>query len=274
MSDLQFSVLIATYEGDDPDDLARAIQSVIDQTVRPDEVVIVEDGPLTPKLEAALDELVAEYPNLLRRTSLSRNQGLGAALNHGVEACSHEWIARMDSDDVAVTDRFERQLEYINEHPETDIVGGYIGEFAEKPDNVDRVREVPLTHEEIEKKGRFRCPLNHPSVMFRRQAVIDAGNYREYRSMQDYELWMRMISQGYTLGNVPEVLVKCHAGEALYTRRGGVEYARIEFVIQRELFRHGALPLPVFIFNLGTRLPIRVLPSRVRGFIYKTVLRD
>ena len=274
MSDPKFSVLIATYEGDDPDDLERAIRSVIDQTVRPDEVVVVEDGPVTPELDEILDALTAECPDLLRRTSLSHNRGLGAALNHGVEACSHEWVARMDSDDVAVTDRFERQLEYISEYPETDVVGGYIGEFTEGPDKVDRVREVPLTHEEIEKKGRFRCPLNHPSVMFRRQAVIDAGNYREYRSMQDYELWMRMISQGYTLGNVPEVLVRCHAGENLYTRRGGVEYVRTEFTIQRELFRHGALSLPVFIFNLGTRLPIRVLPSRVRGFIYKTVLRD
>lgn len=274
MSDPQFSVLIATYEKDDPDDLERAIRSVIDQTVKPDEVVIVADGPLTSDLEATLGGLATEYPDLLRRTSLSPNQGLGAALNHGVKTCSHEWVARLDSDDVAVEDRFEQQLEYLQNHPETDVISGYIGEFAEGPDKVDRVRKVPLTHEKIVKKGRFRCPVNHPSVMFRRQAVIDAGNYREYRSMQDYELWMRMISQGYTLGNVPEILVKCHAGEDLYTRRGGVEYARIEFAIQRELLRHGALSLPVFIFNLGTRLPIRVLPSRVRGFIYKMVLRD
>ena len=117
MSDPQFSVLIATYEGDDADDLERAIRTVIDQTVRPDEVVVVEDGPVTPELDGVLDELMAKYPDLLRRTSLSHNQGLGAALNHGVEVCAHEWVARMDSDDVAVTDRFERQLEYINHLP-------------------------------------------------------------------------------------------------------------------------------------------------------------
>ncbi len=274
MDDLRFSVLIATYEGDDPDDLARAIRSVIDQTVQPDEVLVVADGPLTTELDGVLSNLRDEYPERLRLTALSENQGLGAALNHGVEACAHEWIARMDSDDIAAEDRFEKQLEYIKKYPETDVIGGYIAEFAERPDKVYQVREVPLTHEDIKKRGRFRCPINHPSVMYRRQAVIDAGNYRKYRSMQDYELWMRMISKGYTFGNLPEVLVKCHAGEELYIRRGGVEYAQTEFEVQSELFRQGVVSFPVFIFNLGTHLPVRVLPPRIRGFIYKYFLRD
>ena len=274
MSDSQFSVLIATYEGDDPDDLARAIQSVIDQKVRPDEVVIVEDGPLTPKLETTLDELVAEYPKLLRRTSLSRNQGLGAALNHGVEACSHEWIARMDSDDIAVTDRFERQLEYINEHPETDVVGGYIGEFAEDPTAVETVREVPTTPEEVRSAARFRCPLNHPTVLFRRSSVLDVGNYRPLRSMQDYDLWMRMLAAGHTLANVPAVLVKCEAGEDLFDRRGGVEYAKTETRLQYEFLRLGVISLPVFLLNICARIPLRLLPTGVRSVVYRTFLRD
>jgi len=180
MSEFSFSVLIATYEGDDPDDLERALQSVINQTVQPDEIVVVADGPLTSELEGVLDDLDEKHPDLFCQTSLSNNCGLGAALKHGVEVCSYEWIARMDADDVAVEDRFERQLEYINEHPGMDVVGGYIREFDENPDCVNRVREVPTTHEEIAAAGRFRCPMNHPSVMFRRRAVIDAGNYQEY----------------------------------------------------------------------------------------------
>jgi len=274
MSDEPFSVLLPTYAGDEPDGLRRALDSVFEQTVEPDEVLVVEDGPLTAELESVLDEAGVEHPDQLVRTSLSSNRGLGAALSHGVEACSHELIARMDADDVAVPDRFERQLEYLAENPEVDVLGGYIGEFSEDPEEVNQVREVPITNEEIASVGRFRCPMNHPSVMFRRQAVIDAGNYREYRSMQDYELWMRMMSEGYTFRNLPLVLVKCHAGEDLYRRRGGIGYARTEFAIQRELLRHGSISLPVFSLNLGVRLPIRLLPANIRGVIYRWFLRD
>ncbi|MFC6752976.1 glycosyltransferase [Halorubrum tibetense] len=274
MSDPQFSVLIATYEGDDADDLERAIRSVIDQTVRPDEVVVVEDGPVTPALDGVLDELMAEYPGLLRRTSLSRNQGLGAALNHGVETCSHEWVARMDSDDVAVADRFERQLEYISEHPETDVVGGYIGEFSEDPTTIETVREVPATPEEVRSAARFRCPLNHPTVLFRRSAVLGVGNYRPLRSMQDYDLWMRMLAAGHTLANVPTVLVKCEAGEDLFNRRGGLAYAKTETRLQYEFLRLGAISLPVFFLNICARIPLRLLPNGVRSVVYRTFLRD
>ncbi len=274
MSEFSFSVLIATYEGDDPDDLERALQSVINQTVPPDEIVVVADGPLTQQQDTVLTKLAEEHPGLFHRTSLLTNRGLGAALSHGVETCSYEWIARMDSDDVAVDDRFERQIEYLRDNPEADAVGGYIGEFETDPTDVIHVREVPLSHNAIKDLGRFRCPMNHPSVMFRRQAVLNAGNYREYRSMQDYELWMRMVSMGCILANLPLVLVKCHAGADLYKRRGGIDYARIEFSIQRELLRHGLISVFVFIFNLCTRLPVRLLPACLRGFIYKTVLRD
>ncbi|SMO83526.1 glycosyltransferase [Halorubrum cibi] len=274
MCDRQFSVLIATYEGDDPDDLLRALQSVIDQPVRPDEIVVVADGPLTTELEAALDDFESAHPDLLTRRSLPTNQGLGAALNHGVEACSHEWIARMDSDDIAVEDRFEQQLNHLDKNRETDVLGGYIGEFNQDPDDLNQIREVPTTYEDIASMGRFRCPMNHPSVMFRRSAVIGAGNYRSLRSMQDYELWMRMLSQGYMLENLPTVLVKCHAGDDLYHRRGGISYAKTDYTVQRQLLRMGSISLPRFVFNLLIRIPIRLLPARIRGQIYKRILRN
>ncbi|GAA0512533.1 Glycosyl transferase family 2 [Halorubrum aquaticum] len=274
MSDRQFSVLIATYEGDDLDDLSRALQSVIDQTVRPDEIVVVADGPLTAELEATLDDFESAHPDLFSRTALSTNQGLGAALNHGVETCSHEWIARMDSDDLAVEDRFEQQLDYLGDNPETDVLGGYIGEFDRDPDDLNQIREVPTTCEDIASMGRFRCPMNHPSVMFRRSAVIEAGNYRSLRSMQDYELWMRMLSQGYTLENVPTVLVKCHAGDDLYYRRGGISYAKLDYAVQKRLLQMGSITFHRFMLNLLIRLPIRLLPACIRGVLYKQVLRN
>ena len=214
MSGEPFSVLLPTYAGDEPDGLRRALDSVFEQTVEPDEVLVVEDGPLTAELESVLDEAGVEHPDQLVRTSLSSNRGLGAALSHGVEACSHDLIARMDADDVAVPGRFERQLEYLAENPEVDVLGGYIGEFSEDPERIETVREVPTTPTEVRSSARFRCPLNHPTVMFRRSAVLDAGNYRPLRSMQDYDLWMRMIASGYTLANVSRVLVKCEHSKA------------------------------------------------------------
>ncbi len=274
MTSIQFSVLIATYEGDDSDDLARALRSVIDQTVQPDEIVVVADGPLTSELDAVLDEMDEERPDLLKRTSLPNNRGLGAALNHGVEVCSHEWVARMDADDIAVKDRFERQLKYISEHPGTDVVGGYIGEFDEDPEHIETIREVPTTPEEIRSAARFRCPLNHPTVLFRRSAVLDVGNYRPLRSMQDYDLWMRMIAAGYTLANIPVVLVNCEAGEELFYRRGGLEYARIETKLQYEFLRLGVISTPVFLLNICARIPLRLAPNRLRGLVYRTLLRD
>ncbi|WP_066414390.1 glycosyltransferase [Halorubrum aethiopicum] len=274
MSDRQFSVLIATYEGDDPDDLSRALQSVIDQTVRPDEIVVVADGPLTAELEAALDDFESAHPDLLTRTALSTNQGLGAALNHGVETCSHEWIARMDSDDIAVEDRFEQQFEYLDENPETDVLGGYIGEFSDDPDDIETVREVPTTPDRIRSMARFRCPLNHPTVMFRRSAVLEVGNYRPLRSMQDYDLWMRMLAKDYRLLNTPTILVKCDAGKELFARRGGLSYARIEMKLQYEFFRLGMNSVPVFLLNICVRIPLRLIPNRLRGFVYRVFLRD
>jgi len=274
MPDQQFSVLIATYEGDDPDELLRALQSVINQTIKPDEIVVVADGPLNEGLNSVLNGVESAYPDLITQISLPTNQGLGAALNHGVKACSHEWIARMDADDIAVQNRFERQLEYIDDHPETDVLGGYIGEFDNNPADLNQIREVPTSCEDIASMGRFRCPMNHPSVMFRRSAVIEAGNYRPLRSMQDYELWMRMLSQGYTLKNIPIVLVKCHAGNDLYHRRGGISYAKIDYAIQKRLLQMGLISLPIFVFNLFIRLPVRLLPARIRGLIYKRILRN
>jgi glycosyltransferase involved in cell wall biosynthesis len=274
MSDRQFSVLIATYEGDDPDDLSRALQSVIDQTVRPDEIVVVADGSLTTDLEAVLDDFESAYPDLLTRTSLPTNQGLGAALNHGVETCSYEWIGRLDSDDIAVENRFERQLTYLDENPETDVLGGYIGEFSNDPADIETTREVPTTPDQVRSIARFRCPLNHPTVIFRRSAVLEVGNYRPLRSMQDYDLWMRMLAKEYQLSNIPTILVKCEGGEELFNRRGGLTYARIETKLQYEFLQLGMISVPVFLLNICVRIPLRLIPNRLRSFVYRTLLRN
>ncbi|WP_152422009.1 glycosyltransferase [Natrialba chahannaoensis] len=274
MATRQFSVLISVYENDDPDHLTIALDSVLDQMEVPSEIVLVADGPLTTELENVIERFRTSHPEVFTLVRLESNQGLGAALRAGLEACSYEFVARMDADDISKPERFEAQISYLLENPDVDVVGSYVGEFRDQPDAIDNVREVPSDSESVARMARFRSPTNHPSVMFRRSSVLEAGNYRPYRSMQDYELWMRMLSQGYTIENIPAVLVKCRAGDGLYERRGGVSYARLEVQLQREFLRMGAISWFEFLRNVAIRIPVRLLPNNVRGWIYRTFLRD
>lgn len=269
-----FSVLICVYEKDNPEHFRLALESVIDQTVAPDELLLVADGPLTDSLRTVIDDFRSEYPDIVRMVHLETNQGLGAALQTGIEECTHEIVARMDADDVADNKRFEQQLEYLSSNPDVDVVGGFIGEFRDDPEDIVQVREVPIEADEVESFARFRCPTNHPTVMLRRDSVLEAGNYRPLRTQQDYELWMRMLSQGYTIENLSEVLVRCRAGEELYDRRGGLEYAQLEYSLQREFLQLDAISRFEFVRNILLRIPIRLVPNRIRGVVYKILLRN
>jgi glycosyltransferase involved in cell wall biosynthesis len=269
-----FSVLISVYKKDHPEHFKLALQSVIDQTVPPNEILLIADGPLTDSLVSVIDDFRSEYPDLIRVVSLHTNQGLGAALQTGVEECTHDIVARMDADDVAVSERFERQLKYLSSNPDVDVVGGYVGEFREDPEEIDQIREVPRESDDVESFSRFRCPTNHPTVMFRRESVLEVGNYRSLRSQQDYELWMRMLSQGNTIENIPVVLVCCRAGDNLYNRRSGWKYAQIEYSLQREFLEMGMTTRLEFFRNVFLRVPVRLVPNRARGFVYRTLLRD
>lgn len=268
-----FSVLLPTYAGDDPAELNLAIKSCFDQTLVPDEVIVVEDGPLTDALGALLDEWQDRHPDDLRRHAIPENTGLGNALREGVQACDNDLIARADADDLNVPNRFERQLTYLRQRPDVDAVGGYIAEFVNDPDEPERIREVPTDHEAIRRKARFRSPMNHGTVLFRRKAVLSAGNYRPVIRMEDYDLWVRMLLDGATFSNLPEVLVKVRAGPGMAARRGGLEYARAECRRQVEFYQRGFTSLPVFLFNVATRVPLRFLPNRVRAAIYRHAAR-
>jgi glycosyltransferase involved in cell wall biosynthesis len=269
-----FSVLLPTYAGDQPEHLDTAIRSLAKQSLVPDEVLVVADGPLTRELESTLQTWKSEFPTSLVLLQLEENRGLGAALRAGVEACEHELVARMDADDFSVPDRFERQLSFLSEHPDVDVVGGYIGEFSDSIDDIETVRVVPESHETIQRTARFRSPMNHASVVFRRHAVLDVGNYKPVDRMEDYDLWVRMLLDGFTFANVPVTLLKVRAGKEMFQRRGGVEYAREELKMQRRFLRYGFTNLPIFVLNLLTRVPIRFVPNIVRGRAYEHLFRS
>ncbi|WP_121744672.1 glycosyltransferase [Natronorubrum halophilum] len=259
-----FSVLMPVYHGDDPSQLDVAVRSVIDQSVRPDEIVIVEDGPLTRELSAVLDSYERECEGRLSRYRLRENVGIGNALRAGVTRCEHELVARMDADDISVPDRFERQLAVFERRPDVDVVGGYIAEFDDDPNDRYARRIVPTNHASIAARARFRNPMNHITVMARRRAILDAGNYRDFLGMEDYDLWVRMLSNGSTFANVPSVLAAARI-DRRYSQRGGIDVARAEARLQRSFYRSGFIDAPIFLYNLLTRVTLRLLPGRIRG---------
>lgn len=274
MSNSSFSVLLPTYSGDEPIGLSEALESVVTQTCSPDEILIVMDGDLTQELEAVVEEYVTEYPNMVEPLMLSERCRLGTALRRGVEAASNELIARQDADDLSVPDRFERQISFLDANPEVDVVGGSVEEFDENMSRTIGKREVPTTHDEIRRMARFRCPMNHMTVVFRRKSVLDAGNYRDTDPMEDYDLWIRMLMNGARFANLPEVLSKVRAGTEMYHRRGGWEYARQEISFQREFHRKNFISTPVFLFNVITRTTLRLIPNRARKEIYEGITRN
>lgn len=214
MSD--FSVLLSVYGGERGDFLRQSLASVFGQTLRPGEVVLVEDGPLTEELYGVVEEFRAAHPEL-KVVALAENGGLGRALNEGLKHCTHEWVARMDSDDICRPDRFEKQARVLAEHPEYAVVSAWIDEFVDDPGHVVSTRRLPEMPDELYEYGKSRCPVNHPAVMFRKSAVLACGGLRY--ALTEARLQFLFVGIGYIgLGRFLKNLVSheyCFDFEAL-----------------------------------------------------------
>lgn len=272
---LKFSVITSVYKNDKPEFIRVALDSMlVAQTVKPDEIVLVQDGPVSYETSRLLLEYKDNYGEKFNVIKLSENKGLGNALMLGVERAKYDIIARMDSDDICMPDRFEKQLAYLELHPECDIVGGQITEFIDTPGNVVAKREVPLTHEEISKYMTSRCPFNHPTVMFRRKTVLEVGNYMDWFWNEDYYLWIRMMEHGCQFANLPDVLVNMRSGRDQYSRRGGKKYYKSEKAIQKYMLKHGLISRAKYMRNVFIRWCVQVaMPNWFRGWMFRTLFR-
>ena len=225
---MDFSVAISVYKNDNPIDFKKALDSItVEQTVKPTEVVLVVDGPIGEKL----NEVILQFENSefnFKVIRLEQNGGLGNALRLAVENASYELIARMDSDDISLPDRFEQQLKFFENDEELDIVGGDISEFVGEESNVVAYRKVPTTNDEIRLYMKKRCAFNHVSVMYKKSAVLKCGGYLDLFWNEDYYLWIRMFEQGVKSANTGTVLVNVRTGEDMYKRRGGKKYFKSE----------------------------------------------
>jgi len=270
---MTFSVLMSLYYKERSEYLRQSLDSVFNQSVSPGEVVLVEDGPLTPELNALVEEFAAVH-NGLNVVLLSKNGGLGNALNEGLKHCSYELVARMDTDDIAAIDRFEKQVSFMSNNPDIDICGSWLQEFEGDISNKKAIKKVPVTHEEISEYIKSRNPLNHPSVMFRKKAVIDAGGYKPFPLFEDYYLWARMMVNGCKFANIPECLVNFRVSTDMYKRRGGFKYAKDSAKFQWTLHKLGIISAASAIKASILRGIIYLLPNHLRALIYSKLLRS
>ncbi|SNY15328.1 intein N-terminal splicing region [Orenia metallireducens] len=274
MKNIKFSVLLSVYFRENPDYLKKSLNSIIDQTVKPDEIVLVKDGELTKELDEVIDEFISKYTALFKVITFNENRGLGIALYEGVKACSYDIIARMDTDDIAKKDRFEKQINIFKERLDIDLVGSWIDEFELETNNVISQRRVPKTNKEIIKFAKQRCPFNHPTVMYRKESVLNSGNYQEFLWNEDYYLWVRMLVNGCEMYNIQESLLYFRTGKDMFKRRGGLRYALQDIMLQKEFLKLGFVNIFEFLYNILIRTSIRLIPNNLRGLFYKKFLRE
>ena len=271
----KFSIITSVYKNDKPEYVRMALDSMlIEQTIKPSEIVLVRDGLVPTDLDSLLDEYELRYPAIFHIIRLEQNGGLGNALKLGVEAAKYDIIARMDSDDICLPNRFELQLNYIIEHPETDIIGGQMTEFIGSSDNIVGTRVVPCTNEEIYEYMKNRCALNHVTVMFRKDAVLKAGNYQDWFWNEDYYLWIRMMISNCQFANLPETLVNVRSGADQYARRGGRKYYESEKGIKKLQLDNKMISNLEYYYFVAQRYIIQILmPNWLRGWVFRTFAR-
>ena len=269
---IDISVLMSVYYRESASNLRECLDSIFAQTCRAREVLLLKDGGLTDELEAVISEFEKGYEEL-RVVGFAENRGLGYCLNDGLRLCSYDIIARMDSDDVCKPHRFEKEYDFLVSHPDYALVGSWVDEFRECCTVVDSIRTVPEDSDAILRYARGRCPVNHPTVMYRRESVLAAGGYLTEFFPEDYFLWIRMLMQGCRFYNFQESLVYFRYSLDTIVRRGGWRYAVDEVKVQRNIYRMGFISFPRFVLNVVIRFTTRIVPVRLRLLVYRLIRR-
>lgn len=276
---MKFSVLLSVYHKEKASNLRECFDSLLGQSLLPDEIVLVFDGPLSDELYQTIDDIRKQIENCYQSISfvcvpLEKNRGLGLALAEGIKHCSNELIARMDTDDIALPKRFELQCEAFSRNPDLDIVGGYISEFAVDTDHITGERQVPLTCHGIYQYQRKRDAFNHMTVMYKKQAVLDAGNYQSCLLMEDSLLWAHMIKNHCRMANLAQTLVYARTGEDMIKRRGGMDYFFKYRSGRKRILKTGTISHWDYFFTVAVQLVVCVMPVWLRTFFFEKVLRN
>ncbi len=261
---------MSLYKKEHPEYLRLSLDSMINQTVKPDEIVLVEDGPLTDELY----EVTKEYKSYLHIVVNKVNLGLGLALNIGLQECRNELVARMDTDDISKPDRCEKQLKRFEERPDLSIVGSHIDEFVGTPDNIISQRVVPITSEDIYKYAKRRSAFNHPTVMYRKSAVIAEGGYSNLKRNQDVDLFGRMLFKGYKAENIDESLLWFRSSDELAERRKSWENTKSYIATIQSFWKMGYSSFLDFVIVATAQIGMFIMPVIFQNWIYKQFLRN
>jgi len=263
---------MSTYRADNPSFLRQALQSIFDQTLLPSQVVLVVDGPISDALEIVILEFEQLYPKILDIHRLKENSGLGPALNFGLLKCKYELVARMDSDDISLKDRFQKQISYFEMNPNLAVLGADVEEFSKTPGDLNRVNKSPIASE-VYQYSRWRNPINHPAVVFRKSAVLFCNSYEDVPYFEDYYLWINLLHKKYKFDNLQEVLVLFRNDMDTIGRRHGLSYIKHEINFLNKAYNNSYLELPYFVLGFMIRLPLRIMPKSLLSKFYHFFLR-
>jgi glycosyltransferase involved in cell wall biosynthesis len=264
---------MSVYYKERPEWLKMSINSMLDQTIKADEFLIIKDGPLTDELDKVLDEYKIQYPELFNIIALDNNVGLGPALSCGIRLCRNELVARMDSDDYSDPQRCEKQLSVLQNDPTLDVVGCFENEFEDNIDNVMSIHTVPTTNEEINYYMRRRCALLHPTVIYKRSAVLSCGNYHNLYLYEDYDLFFRMVQNGARCFNIQEGLYYMRINENFFKRRGGWSYMKTVMNFKFKQYKKGYMSWKDYAISAGSQSVVCLLPNKLRKWVYLKILR-
>lgn len=270
----KYSVLMSVYYKENPQYLNLSIDSMLNQTILPDEFILVEDGPLTPELIRVIKKHILNNPGLFKIIKNKKNLGLGLSLKRGIKVAKNEWIARMDSDDYSIPTRCEQQLQFIRQNPEYEMVGSFEAEFINNMDNVISIHKVPEKMGQIKQFMHRRCAVLHPTVMYKKSAVIRSGNYRNVPLYEDYDLFSRMVLE-YNIKtyNIQKSLYYIRTSPDFYKRRGGIRYAGTVLRFKWNQHVKGYMSLTDFIISGLGQAGVCILPNSLRKLFYMKVLR-
>lgn len=268
-----YSVLMTVYWKANPEHFSLAVESILNQTVKTDDFVVVCDGPLTPELDARLDRYSAANPGVFNIVRLPENVGIGRAANEGLQHCRNDLVARMDADDISVPDRCEMQVKRFEENPNLTVLGGMIAEFDQDPEKPFSIREVPTDNAAIRAFARRRQPFNNMAVMYRRSAVLEVGGYRNFRRSEDYDLFLRLLHAGYEAANLDKILVNARVDRDAYSRRAS--WGTLEGCARSRWYAYkvGYSSLLDVAVCVAGEFVILVSPARLQQFIYERFLR-
>lgn len=269
-----YSVLMSVYKDEKPGILKQSMESIYNQTIPTDDFVLICDGPLTKKLDETIAEMQEKFGKCLRVIRHEENHGLGHCLRTGIPECKNDLIARMDSDDISREDRCEKELEVFEKNPKLSAVGGLVGEFAVTIEDVKTIRKVPETNEEIIKFVKWRSPMNHPSVMFRKKDILAVGNYPEVRKCQDWYLWTNLLMNGYQLYNIQEMLVYMREDRKTFKRRSGLQYFKIQKQLYKTMRKNKFISVPQYMAAVSVRFCSAIAPNGVRQALFKKFMRE